>query len=75
MMTDDTKRVMARRLARELTSEECNRVSGGVHPPGPGEETWVGTGCVYIEGGAVVCSDHEHEGGGGGVAGVNASLN
>lgn len=73
-MKSNPKRVMARRLARELTVEECSAVSGGFHPPSDGETGVTPTGCRFLPGGAVICDDHEHESGGGGAAGISASI-
>ncbi len=48
---------IAKRLARKLTIDEINDVSGG-HPPGG---TVAGTDCTFGEDGSISCKDHEHD--------------
>ena len=52
-MDKKKSRVLARQVARQLSSEEIKRVGGG-DPQGP---TFTGTNCHYLQDGSVCCGD------------------
>lgn len=56
-----TKRMMARKQARELGDEQLKSVSGGMYALHPGEESSTGTDCHRTSSGGVCCGDHGHD--------------